>query len=293
MPRRHPPLRGLDNPVTVAYLAGLIDNAGGRIRIVKCSGKQLASGAAYGIEVHVHSVQAAPIDWLIDNIGGSWVWSNRDANGRRWRVFGPNAEALIRAVRPYLVRRRAQADLLIEFRDRYADHRHTAGRQSDAEVADKQDYYDRMKALNAGQPVTSSRRRPPPRRVTYADRIGLTSALARHLRAGWTRRKIADHYQVNGATVDRAAQLLGHESTWAMRDALGIPQPHVGGGRRGRPYVRLTPQQDAAIAACYLAGDTIAGLAAFGEVSIKTIRASLQRTGTPKRGPGRRRKEAA
>lgn len=272
MPKRHDPIRGLDNPVTVAYVAGLIDNSG-RIRIERIR----ANGSTYyGLEVHIHSTQAAPIEWLIENLGGSWVWSNRLANGRRWRVFGPNAEALVRATQPHLVRRAREAELAIQFRDTFADVRFSGPRQQTRrEIAAKAKFFDQMKALNHGRPVERrGRPRVVPTRTAYVDRIGLTRNLADHLRDHWSVQKIAEHYRVAPSAVATAARRNGFDCVAAMRADLGAAD-----GRYAGMFGLLTDDDRAAIARRYGHGERPARIADDYGVSEHTVRAAVRRKG--------------
>jgi hypothetical protein len=102
----------------VAYLAGIIDGEG-TIGIYSSSLKQ--PSPSYNLQVLVTNCDAALMMWLVDNIGGTVnVRKGARPNHRsvfRWRVYNQEALALVEAILPYLVIKRAQAELALRYRD--------------------------------------------------------------------------------------------------------------------------------------------------------------------------------
>lgn len=104
---RQPPLRSLDSPTAVAYLAGMIDGEG-TVGIYEARSTRSLRISHY-VQVTVVNTDLALMDWLTATFGGR-VDRRRDPSRNpthkqpyAWRVHGPNAAALLEAVEPYMV----------------------------------------------------------------------------------------------------------------------------------------------------------------------------------------------
>lgn len=146
--RRQPPLRGLDDLRTVAYLAGLLDGTGGRIRIQRTRPGSIPSlrSDSYSLFVAITTTDEALVKHLADTLGGSWVWNNRSSHSLKWRCYGENAERLVRAVAPFMVRRHEHVKIALTFRALHAEYE---GIVTDQLQAARHLLWERMKSLDS------------------------------------------------------------------------------------------------------------------------------------------------
>ena len=130
------------------YLAGMIDGEG-HISISKGStpakngNGYMTSAPRYNLIVAVTGTRQNLMEWLVANFGGSWSDSKRQKPNWRakltWNVCGlKNKEHILLGVMPYLVIKKNQAILGLEF-IRMAGENNPAKRQ---------EIQDRLKALN-------------------------------------------------------------------------------------------------------------------------------------------------
>lgn len=112
----------------IAYCAGLIDGEG-CIRVKRSKPYRHLTGRvtpAYSLTIQVRMVEEAALAFLRDTLGG-WYYAEKtphSANGRPlfcWQATDTVAEAVVRAIRPYLRVKAQQADLALEFRALQAD----------------------------------------------------------------------------------------------------------------------------------------------------------------------------
>lgn len=123
--RAVPPIVVSEDPAVRGYLAGIVDGEG-YIGIHRSWGKGSRS-FAYSIRVIIANTDARLIEWIQraiqTDVKGIQM---RGGPQGRWKprlsiqLTGANAEALIRAVRPYLVIKGEQADIALRFRDERA-----------------------------------------------------------------------------------------------------------------------------------------------------------------------------
>lgn len=142
--------------VLVAYLSGIIDGEGWII-VRKNRGR----GQFY-FEVGVGMVSKHIIELLQETFGGN-VYEERVPNRRsiwRWKTLNqPNILACLLQVRPYLRVKHEQADVLIqEITLRLARTANHSLKLSDEELQRREDFYLRVKKLNAvGAAATTNR----------------------------------------------------------------------------------------------------------------------------------------
>jgi hypothetical protein len=144
-----------------AYAAGLLDGEG-HIGIVKKSlrkGRRLREIYA---EVRISMTDEATVQWLKDHFGGGILRLKRHSQHPhwqdmyRWDKHSLKATEFLREVLPYLITKRAQAELAIEFQarvDEWGSSRYHMGTKGfrplpDEVIAMKEDYFQRMQVLN-------------------------------------------------------------------------------------------------------------------------------------------------
>lgn len=108
-------------PTRLAYFAGLLDGEG-CIRIKRTKKywgpKQATTGAQYTAAVYIANTCRAPLDEVCAAFGGSVAQQSAFTNKPvyRWSIGQLQAEKFLRAVRPYMRIKTAQADNVMAFR---------------------------------------------------------------------------------------------------------------------------------------------------------------------------------
>lgn len=110
------PIRVPTDPALVGYIAGLIDGEG-CIRLHQQRHPGYAN-ESYSPQLQIGMTYQPLLDWLVEHVGGRYVRHRRKDGSKdlyNWRIHGPNTVTLLRATYPYLVVKRAQADVIFEF----------------------------------------------------------------------------------------------------------------------------------------------------------------------------------
>lgn len=148
---------------TLAYIAGIIDGEG---TIFISRGKPTGdrTSPSYVACLRVGNTDRRLIDFLYQAFQFGGVNERRTIDSRwktcwMWAVTGPNAGKATRAVRPFLLLKGAQADLLLEFLDNFRSFelngRHGVGTE---ELDRREMLRQRIRALNRkGPPATTER----------------------------------------------------------------------------------------------------------------------------------------
>lgn len=108
-----------------AYLAGIIDGEGCIcIHGQKCwNRKRTKRYTYYTLFLTVGNTSYRLLKWLHDNFGGSLAPAKKKENRRQvwhWNTASKHAEDILTRVLPYLVIKKDQAELALEFRMSYA-----------------------------------------------------------------------------------------------------------------------------------------------------------------------------
>lgn len=135
----------------VAYLAGLMD-ADGYIGI--CKGRpQLGNTKNYGytLTVNLTNTNYEVMEWVKERFGGN-IYKRKMPKNKNWKqsynwiVSSKKAEEVLRLIEPYLVIKKAQAQLGIELRDGWVkDNRGTPPEETER----REKIYQRYLDLNA------------------------------------------------------------------------------------------------------------------------------------------------
>ena len=117
---RLPPLKVPTDPAVLGYLAGLVDGEGS-IGITSAFQRGKSRSRSHTLRVSITNTSETLIAWLSDTIGGGLRLKrdSRKANwkpGYDWMLYAAQAEQVLLAVLPYLVIKRDQARIALEFR---------------------------------------------------------------------------------------------------------------------------------------------------------------------------------
>ena len=146
------------DPGVLWYAAGIIDGEG-CISINKFSPSKPSLSPRYTPLVFVGNTQRLLVEWLLRHFGGTI--QTRPGNARHrdcfiWVLPGPRARAFIAALRPYLMLKGSQADVLLEY---YASLVSFKGgcnkrqrRVQPEELARREGLYRQIRALNKTGP---------------------------------------------------------------------------------------------------------------------------------------------
>lgn len=110
-------VRGLSD-TEAAYIAGLIDGEGSIMLYARMKGA--------GLRVTVSNTYRPIIDWLLQTTeAGSAIEAPRKSSNHKvgwtWQLNAEAADSLLRQISKYLVIKRRQADLALEFRNKIQD----------------------------------------------------------------------------------------------------------------------------------------------------------------------------
>lgn len=142
---------------TLAYLAGIVDGEGSISILCHHHARKFYVGGERMLKAFTETVQISNtseelIEWLLNNIGGKAipVWTRPDRlQSYRWYVNGRNVPPFLTAVLPYLVVKRAQAQLVLAFHKRPRVH----GKQpyAEREAAEKSNNTTRLRLCAMNQ----------------------------------------------------------------------------------------------------------------------------------------------
>jgi hypothetical protein len=145
-------IRGKANEVTLAYLAGIVDGEG-HISIDRSKPNiQRRVSPRYQPEFVVVNTDRKLIDWLVLNFGGS-VYTRKilKTNWKQswtWKLGNQQAAEMCRQLIPYLMLKKEQAILLVDFMDNISPRVFGKGSKlSDEELNRRDSIYEQMRKL--------------------------------------------------------------------------------------------------------------------------------------------------
>lgn len=105
-----------------AYLAGLFDGEGS-VNIFKQSNRKDMNYPAYFVEISIGNTHKGVLQWILEHFGGRLTdnaeqYSHRNQRTWRWRASSDEAYKTLVLMLPYLIIKKEQAQLAIEFRER-------------------------------------------------------------------------------------------------------------------------------------------------------------------------------
>lgn len=110
----------------IAYLAGLFDGEGS-VNIFKQPNKKDRINPCYYLEISIGNTHKGVLQWVLENFGGRLThnaeqYTKRNHATWRWRASSNEACALLTMMLPYLVVKREQARLAVEFQRHVNTH---------------------------------------------------------------------------------------------------------------------------------------------------------------------------
>jgi hypothetical protein len=133
---------------TLAYFAGLFDGEG-CINVAEVKPRPGRRSPSFQTVAQVSMTDRRSLDLLLGSFGGSIRRANKE--GARpiwvWRVYHKTAKLFLEAILPYLVVKRLQAELLIEF-ENGVPGRGLQRRLNDDEIERRRKIKDKICALN-------------------------------------------------------------------------------------------------------------------------------------------------
>jgi hypothetical protein len=135
-----------------AYMAGLMDGEGSFSISITDEGKHFAAN------IRLYNTNEKLIKWVIENFGGTPSWNKRNGSNLKdsekeykdmcqWFITGRKAmEKFLLAIIPYLIGKREQAELLLEYIRMNGKH----------DPVKRKQLADRISFLNTGTPTTNT-----------------------------------------------------------------------------------------------------------------------------------------
>jgi hypothetical protein len=180
----------IDEP-TLSYVAGIVDGEG-CIAIRRCKPTGSTKSTRYVAIVTVGNTSRNLIEYLVGLYGFGCVTYRAPTKVRRgsylWTVESKNARDVISPLRDYLLIKREQADVLVEFVNGFESFKGARpGRKggtfvSDVEMIRRRALHDRMRALNRTGP------RDEPRLRSGRKSKGVTAEFRARVKAPASRR---------------------------------------------------------------------------------------------------------
>lgn len=132
----------------IAYLAGIIDGEG-TIAIAKQKIRESRKNHLYSLRMSVGNSDKRLIDWLKENFGGS-IHIMKEGHGRKfyqWTLGSKDTYKLLKEMKDYLVIKKEQADIGIEFYKKTL--RHNSGERVPMWLSTKrEELFQKMKDLH-------------------------------------------------------------------------------------------------------------------------------------------------
>lgn len=105
-----------------AYLAGLFDGEGS-INIFKQTSRKDMKAPAYFLEISIGNTHRGVLQWILEHFGGRLThnaeqYTERNQRTWRWRASSNEAYEILIVILPYLIVKKDQAQVAIEFRER-------------------------------------------------------------------------------------------------------------------------------------------------------------------------------
>lgn len=160
------PTRANQNETDAAWAAGFIDGEG-FIGTVECTRKDKTRkngdpvNRQFSLHVHVAQTKRPVLEQLQSILGGS-LGTSRCKTGivYQWRAYGDNAVAALQKIIPYLVGKKRQAELCLEFQaTKVRDLRNPGWKRHSSEVrARRFAIHTELQLLNARREVLDAER---------------------------------------------------------------------------------------------------------------------------------------
>lgn len=152
------------SPTEAAYIAGFFDGEGsvGISKVISKGARGKRVNPNYVLHVKISNSDKPALEWIAGKTGG-WILSHKVPSVRlHWKFVkkGIHAMELLKAMLPFLIVKREQAEKAIEFQERQSAHknRYEAGRagpvpRTASEIEYKEHYFRLLKDLK--KPILS------------------------------------------------------------------------------------------------------------------------------------------
>ena len=133
-----------------AYTAGLVDGEGTITIVYHKPDKKRKIAACYGVHISIANTDVRAFLKIQEVFGGS-IYTVVDRRGYRtvysWDLSRKNTKKFLTAIMPYLVIKKAQAELVMKFLKAFPK-RARGQKLPDDVVDDRRAYYEEMRKLN-------------------------------------------------------------------------------------------------------------------------------------------------
>lgn len=163
MPEKRP-LSISKDPIILSYIAGILDGEGyiGIDRQNASAKHSKRRNDFFRLNVQVKATDKRMTDFLMLHIGGYYRTENRrTVNGRMvhtWGVDSARAEQVLQTMLPYMVCKKDQAELCLNFRKSFGNKNHCHFGTPPDVIAFRQSCYEKIKAIHG---VHSGKASPP------------------------------------------------------------------------------------------------------------------------------------
>lgn len=148
----------------IAYASGLVDGEG-YIGIIKGSPRKDRKERCHRFEARllITNTNSEVISWLVSNFGGTVSikkrYSKKHKNALVWALTNNKLYPFLKSIHPYLIIKKKQAEIVLNFLDKKIDSRIGKNRVTDIELAFRTDSYEKLLDLNhrGPSPATTER----------------------------------------------------------------------------------------------------------------------------------------
>jgi len=133
------------------YLAGILDGEGW-IGIVKTEIRRNEKSARYYLIIAISNTSKELMDWLCSKVGGTYCLAKENRkewkDHYKWDLTGESAYKILQKVYPYLVVKREQAKMAMEFQLKRSITKQRRNGIPEEELLLREYYYQLLKGLN-------------------------------------------------------------------------------------------------------------------------------------------------
>lgn len=155
--------QGLE-PIDIAYFAGVMDSDGCFSISKAKAGIQKTKTPRYVFNMTVVNTSEKMMCWLVEKFGGRYKTRRKMSENHKttfdWNLSNGTALWLLKLVEPYLVAKRAQSKVALDFLENWVTNHGRGTRIDEQEVARRESCYQEMKWLNKFGPVQPQRLSP-------------------------------------------------------------------------------------------------------------------------------------
>lgn len=130
------------------WAAGFLDGEG-YISVTKANMNGNRATPSYRPEISAAQVHREPLDVLVELFGGRVLYTNAKSGGHwYWRLYCAKALPVVQRLLPYLVAKRTQAALVLEFGSLIHERGKSVRYIPEHELIRRREIFDQLKAIN-------------------------------------------------------------------------------------------------------------------------------------------------